>query len=236
MKKIILALLFFLAYSPNLGAQAPFFQGKTIRIIAGYPAGDVNDQWPRLIGQFMGKYIPGNPVIIVQNMTGAGSMVAANYVYSAVKPDGLTLGWISPALYFDQLEGTPVASGPQMMTTASLVYDRYNFFGSFDMSFFAKDYLLDGGTYMATQSIYQGLDSKGRELWQSSYDNQLPTRVVFDFNAGYNFNFGKQIPLKGTISAQVLNIFNSDFFASADRFGVIPGVKRSYRANVSLGW
>ncbi len=105
MKKIILALLFFLAYSPNLGAQAPFFQGKTIRIIAGYPAGDVNDQWPRLIGQFMGKYIPGNPVIIVQNMTGAGSMVAANYVYSAVKPDGLTLGWISPALYFDQLVG-----------------------------------------------------------------------------------------------------------------------------------
>lgn len=53
----------------------------------------------------MGKYIPGNPNFIVQNMTGAGSMVAANYVYGVAKPDGLTLGWISPGLYIDQLIG-----------------------------------------------------------------------------------------------------------------------------------
>jgi tripartite-type tricarboxylate transporter receptor subunit TctC len=53
----------------------------------------------------MPKFIPGNPVIIVQNMTGGGSLIAANYVYSVGKNDGLTLGWISPALYFDQLVG-----------------------------------------------------------------------------------------------------------------------------------
>ena len=48
--------------------------------MTGFPAGDVNDTWPRLIGQHMTKYIPGNPTFIVQNMTGAGSMIAANHV------------------------------------------------------------------------------------------------------------------------------------------------------------
>jgi tripartite-type tricarboxylate transporter receptor subunit TctC len=53
----------------------------------------------------MTKYIPGNPAIIVKNMPGAGAMIAANHVYGVAKPDGLTLGWIAPALYFDQLVG-----------------------------------------------------------------------------------------------------------------------------------
>jgi len=104
-KVVFFGLLFLLAGSFNVQAQAPFYQGKTIRIIVGYPAGDTNDQWPRLFAQFMTKYTPGNPTIIVQNMTGGGSMIAANYVYSVGKNDGLTLGWVSPALYFDQLAG-----------------------------------------------------------------------------------------------------------------------------------
>ena len=73
--------------------------------MTGYPAGDVNDLWPRLIAQHMSKYIPGNPSFVVQNMTGASAMIAANYVYNVAKPDGLTLGWIAPTLYFDQLVG-----------------------------------------------------------------------------------------------------------------------------------
>jgi tripartite-type tricarboxylate transporter receptor subunit TctC len=84
-------------------AQSPFYEGKTIRIVTGYPAGDVNDLWPRLIARYMGKYIPGNPNFIIQNMPGASSMIAANYVYGVAKPDGLNLGWIAPTLYFDQL-------------------------------------------------------------------------------------------------------------------------------------
>ena len=105
MKKIAFAALFFLACTSTIQAQAPFYQGKTIRIVTGFTPGDVDDQWPRLIGQVVGKYIPGNPNFVVQNMTGAGSMVAANYVYGVAKPDGLTLGWISPGLYIDQLIG-----------------------------------------------------------------------------------------------------------------------------------
>jgi len=105
MKRFVLALLLFFACAVTVQAQAPYYQGKIIRIIVGYPAGDTNDQWPRLFAQYMGRYIPGNPTIIVQNMTGGGSMIAANYVYAVGKNDGLTLGWISPALYFDQLAG-----------------------------------------------------------------------------------------------------------------------------------
>jgi tripartite-type tricarboxylate transporter receptor subunit TctC len=82
-----------------------FYKGKTIRIVVGFLAGDVYDLWARLYAQHMPKHIPGKPEIIVQNMTGAGSMIAANHVYSVGKPDGLTLGSTLPALYFDQLVG-----------------------------------------------------------------------------------------------------------------------------------
>jgi len=86
-------------------AQTPFYQGKTIRIIVGSTTGGGYDLWARLLAQHLGKYLPGNPGLIVQNMPGAGSMVAANHVYNLAKPDGLTVGAILPALYFDQLVG-----------------------------------------------------------------------------------------------------------------------------------
>jgi tripartite-type tricarboxylate transporter receptor subunit TctC len=89
----------------SVHAQAPFYQGKTITIIVGNPAGDAYDLYARLLAQYMPKYIPGNPNIIVQNMAGAGSMIAANYVYNVAKPDGLTIASIFPALYFDQIVG-----------------------------------------------------------------------------------------------------------------------------------
>ena len=60
MKPSFIAVIVLLAVSAAQ-AQAPFYQGKTIRIVTGYPAGDVNDLWPRLIARHMGKYIPGNP-------------------------------------------------------------------------------------------------------------------------------------------------------------------------------
>ena len=92
--------------SPVAGlAQAPFYQDKTVRIIAGYGAGSVDDAWTRLLARFLIKYLPGNPNIVVQNMPGAGAMLAANYVYKVAKPDGLTLGGIRAGLYFDQLVG-----------------------------------------------------------------------------------------------------------------------------------
>ena len=74
-------------------------------IVVGTVAGDLYDLYARAIALFMGKYLPGNPNIIVQNMPGAGHMIAANYVYNVAKPDGLTLGAINAGLYFEQLIG-----------------------------------------------------------------------------------------------------------------------------------
>ena len=86
-------------------AQTPYYAGKTITIVAGTKAGDVYDLYARHFAQFLPKHIPGNPNIIVQNMAGAGSMIAANFVYNVASPDGLTIGAIFPALYFDQVVG-----------------------------------------------------------------------------------------------------------------------------------
>jgi len=85
--------------------QTPYYQGKTVTIIVGTGAGDLYDLYARGIALFMGKYLPGNPNIIVQNMPGAGHMIAANYVYNVAKPDGLTMGAINAGLYFEQLIG-----------------------------------------------------------------------------------------------------------------------------------
>jgi tripartite-type tricarboxylate transporter receptor subunit TctC len=58
-----------------------------------------------MLSRYMPKYIPGNPTFVVQNMPGAGSLTATNYVYAVAKPDGLTIGWPSNAIYLDQLVG-----------------------------------------------------------------------------------------------------------------------------------
>jgi tripartite-type tricarboxylate transporter receptor subunit TctC len=83
--------------------SAPFYQGKTIRIVVGFTAGGLYDQYARILSRHMPKYIPGNPNIIVQNMPGAGSLTATNYVYGVAKPDGLTLGMVGSGIYLDQL-------------------------------------------------------------------------------------------------------------------------------------
>ena len=100
------ALVVFAFFSGSQGrAQTPFYEGKTITILAGTGAGNVYDLYARLFARHMGKYIPGNPDVIVQNMAGAASMIAANHLYNVSKPDGLTIGAIFPALYFDQVIG-----------------------------------------------------------------------------------------------------------------------------------
>jgi tripartite-type tricarboxylate transporter receptor subunit TctC len=103
MKTTIFWVLVFLVWASDGRAQAPYYEGKTIRIVVGYPAGSAHDQWGRLIAPYLTKFIPGNPNVIVQNMAGAGSMVAANYIWGIAKPDGLSLGIVNAALYFDQL-------------------------------------------------------------------------------------------------------------------------------------
>jgi tripartite-type tricarboxylate transporter receptor subunit TctC len=107
MKKFAVTLAIVLLLAASAHAQAPFYQGKTITIIVGTKSGDAYDLYPRMLAEFMPKHIPGNPNIIIQNVPGAASMIAANQVYNVAKPDGLTIGAIYPALYFEQLTKKP---------------------------------------------------------------------------------------------------------------------------------
>src|SRR3989337_3518868 len=101
---LLLSCLYF-GSVPTALAQEPFYKGKSIRLIVGSTLGGFYDRWARFFARYMPKYIPGNPDIIVQNMPGACSLVAANYVYNVVKPDGLTLGMVQYNIYMDQLVG-----------------------------------------------------------------------------------------------------------------------------------
>ena len=105
MRQFIFTLLLLIVSSANVHAQEDFYKGKTLRVIIGYSAGGTNDLWARTVARFWGKYIPGNPDMIVQNMPGAGTMIAANYIYGVGKSDGLTMGLIAPALFFNQIGG-----------------------------------------------------------------------------------------------------------------------------------
>jgi tripartite-type tricarboxylate transporter receptor subunit TctC len=105
MKRVVWLLLWIVLPDADVGAQNSHYQGKTLTIIVGSAPGVAYDIYARLVGQFIGKYLPGNPNVIVQNMPAAGSLVAANYVFGIAKPDGLTIASINPALYFNQLQG-----------------------------------------------------------------------------------------------------------------------------------
>jgi tripartite-type tricarboxylate transporter receptor subunit TctC len=71
---------------PQTSYAQDFYAGKTIRIVVGFPAGGGFDTYSRVIGRHINKYIPGNPAIVVDNMTGAGSLVAANSMYKSPNP------------------------------------------------------------------------------------------------------------------------------------------------------
>jgi tripartite-type tricarboxylate transporter receptor subunit TctC len=86
-------------------ASDEFFKGKTIRLIVGTSAGGAMDDWARFLAPHLSRNIPGSPDIVVQNMPGGGTVIAANYVYNVAKPDGLTIGLVNPAIYVDQLLG-----------------------------------------------------------------------------------------------------------------------------------
>ncbi|MBI4527476.1 MAG: hypothetical protein HY695_27085 [Deltaproteobacteria bacterium] len=91
--------------SASAWAQEPFYKDKTVRIIVGFSAGGGFDTYSRVIARHIGRHIPGSPSVIVENMTGAGSLIAANHVYRVAKPDGLTIGHFIGGLFLGQVLG-----------------------------------------------------------------------------------------------------------------------------------
>jgi tripartite-type tricarboxylate transporter receptor subunit TctC len=94
-RAVVISGMILLGYSSIAGAD-DFYQGQTIRFIVGAPAGGGYDTYARTVARHLGKHLPGNPTSVVENKDGAGSLIAANYVYNKADPDGLTIGvWIS---------------------------------------------------------------------------------------------------------------------------------------------
>src|ERR1700686_4823542 len=84
-----------------VASQAPaetvedFYRGKRLTLTVGYGPGGGYDVFARLLARHLGRFIPGNPQILVQNMPGAGSLIAANYLYSVAPKDGTTFGLVA---------------------------------------------------------------------------------------------------------------------------------------------
>jgi tripartite-type tricarboxylate transporter receptor subunit TctC len=95
----------FLLIGPNGSSAQDFYKDKMIRFIVGQAAGGGYDTYTRTIAQHMIKHIPGHPAVTVENMTGAGSLVAANYLYNTAKPDGLTIANWNSAFVLNQALG-----------------------------------------------------------------------------------------------------------------------------------
>src|SRR5688500_10667158 len=143
---IMLALLTALACltGSTLGAMAqsePDFKGKTIRLIIGTSTGGGVDLYARLVAQFLGKHLPGEPTIVPQNMPGASSVVAANFLYNMAKPDGLTLGALQGGAFFDQVLGRD---------TAKFDWAKFTWIGSPER--------LEAQLYMRADSPYKTLE------------------------------------------------------------------------------
>ena len=94
------------AGSGGAGPQS-FYAGKTIRLVVGFAPGGGFDTYARVFSRYLGRHVPGNPTLVVENMTGAGSLIAANYLYRIAKPDGLTVGHFNGALFLGQALGQP---------------------------------------------------------------------------------------------------------------------------------
>jgi tripartite-type tricarboxylate transporter receptor subunit TctC len=109
-RAVIPALLFVLlifdwpATAQSQGAK-PFYDGKAIQLLVSTGTGGTTDISARLVARYLGKHIPGNPGVVVRNMSGGGGLIAANYLYNVAKPDGFTILAVSRANYLDQMVG-----------------------------------------------------------------------------------------------------------------------------------
>ena len=106
LKVLLVVGLLFSVLTP-VSSQEPFYKGKTVRVVVGFSAGGGFDVYSRAISRHINKHLPGNPTVIVENMTGAGSLVAANHIFKVAKADGLTIGNINGGIFVQQLLGWP---------------------------------------------------------------------------------------------------------------------------------
>ncbi|MGE5779065.1 MAG: hypothetical protein ACM30D_07130, partial [Hyphomicrobiales bacterium] len=106
-RTLALTLLLLAAKQAAAEPVEQFFARRTVTIIIGYTAGGSYDLYGRMVARHFGKHIPGQPTVIAQNMPGAGSLKAANYLYELAPKDGTALGMIVESAALEQALANP---------------------------------------------------------------------------------------------------------------------------------
>jgi tripartite-type tricarboxylate transporter receptor subunit TctC len=119
----VIFLCLLLALAGESPAQTAYYQGKTVQLVVAFGTGGVTDISARLVARYLGKHIPGNPNIIVQNMSGGSGIVGANHLYNVAKGDGLTIMAMGRANYLEQMLGKP---------EVRFDFRKFNWVGSFN--------------------------------------------------------------------------------------------------------
>jgi len=132
---------------------ANFYSGKSINLLIGFTAGGGYDLYGRTLARYMGRYVPGNPNIVPQNMPGAGSLKVVNYLYNAAPKDGTAIAHFAPGILFERLLGRPSAEAGQFEAT------RFTWLGSVSKEV----------------SVCAFMASSGIKTWQ---DMQTKTTVI----------------------------------------------------------
>jgi tripartite-type tricarboxylate transporter receptor subunit TctC len=160
MKRFVLAFAFagILCTQTHAQSVAEFYKGKTIRMIVGSSPGDY-DSWARLTVRHLGKYIPGNPNFVVENMPGAGSLIATNHLYNRAPQDGTMLGSVSR-----NIPGYAFAKKPN----ANFDPLKFNWIGSPEMTnrgcFARSDLGIEKAADLYERELLVGTDGAGTSL------------------------------------------------------------------------
>jgi tripartite-type tricarboxylate transporter receptor subunit TctC len=184
----LLAVLLLAANSPcavKADPVADFYKGKQIQMIVGHSPGGGYDIYARLLARYLGPSIPGNPTIIVQNMTGAASLVSANYLYGKAPRDGTVIGLID--------RGLPLMA--ILRTNSNVRFDPAEFTWLGSTSSFADDaFLLIARKDAAVKTVADALRSGGPKLIVGvTADGATDKDVAVLFRDVLGFNF-KIIP------------------------------------------
>lgn len=100
------AVLIMLGAVASFAAETPFYQGKTLTVLINFATGGPTDIEGRLVARYLGRHLPGQPTVVVQNMAGAGGVTGTNYLGEVAKPDGLILGYFT-SQFFNVLTADP---------------------------------------------------------------------------------------------------------------------------------
>ncbi|MEW6509613.1 MAG: TonB-dependent receptor [Bacteroidota bacterium] len=220
---------------------------------AGQPGYDRNGYRSELIGKSLHKGIEVEASLNLERWVLRGLELTGSFTYmenkwkevlAIAKTDPITgarrpfatgvlnSNGTSRTIYFDELENTPVASGPQTMAMLALNYRDETWFAGVNLNYYARQWLLDGGTYLAVDGYY-AFTNAGKVQFFPTFDNKLPAYATLNANVGTRFTIAG---ISAQASVQAINILDKDHLVDADRFGVIPGPGQTWRFNIGAGF